>query len=160
MGDVAAVLLVDPAGSILLQLRDGNAPSHPHAWCVPGGHCEPGETPEQAALRELAEETGLRPEHGLRLFCRRQLNPQRTAHYYFGSTRARQCDVRLGEGAAMEFLRPDQISDGRPFAPGSASLLAEFLASPHYAWRVTAPYDPPHDPGRRQVRALHHQGGG
>ncbi len=28
-------------------------------WDVPGGHLEPGESPGQAALRELAEETGL-----------------------------------------------------------------------------------------------------
>ncbi|UGC97717.1 nudix hydrolase [Pantoea phage PdC23] len=27
-------------------------------WCIPGGHVEPGETPDQAARREVAEETG------------------------------------------------------------------------------------------------------
>lgn len=28
-------------------------------WCLPKGHLEPGETPEQAAVREIAEETGI-----------------------------------------------------------------------------------------------------
>lgn len=33
-------------------------------WCLPGGFLEIGETPESGALRELAEETGLRGEIG------------------------------------------------------------------------------------------------
>ena len=28
-------------------------------WCLPKGHLEDGETPEQAAIREIAEETGI-----------------------------------------------------------------------------------------------------
>lgn len=31
---------------------------HLHRWIQPGGHLEPGEGPEQAALRETQEETG------------------------------------------------------------------------------------------------------
>ena len=32
---------------------------HPTRWDLPKGHLEPGETKQQAALRELSEETGL-----------------------------------------------------------------------------------------------------
>jgi 8-oxo-dGTP diphosphatase len=52
---VGAVALVE--GSILL-VRRGRAPQAGR-WSVPGGHVEPGETPEAAVLRELLEETGL-----------------------------------------------------------------------------------------------------
>src|SRR5687768_2906104 len=31
-------------------------------WLPPGGHIDPGETPDQAVLREVAEETGLTVE--------------------------------------------------------------------------------------------------
>ncbi len=32
-------------------------------WMQPGGHCDPGETPAEAALRESEEETGLALAH-------------------------------------------------------------------------------------------------
>ena len=34
--------------------------NHPGQWALPGGLIDPGETPEQAALRELEEEVALR----------------------------------------------------------------------------------------------------
>lgn len=42
----------------LLVIRRGRAPSR-GLWSVPGGRVEHGETEQQAAVREVAEETGL-----------------------------------------------------------------------------------------------------
>ncbi|TIC86597.1 NUDIX domain-containing protein [Nocardioides sp. GY 10127] len=55
----ASVLLVDPRGWLLLQERDEHPRIDPDCWGLPGGHMEPGETPLEAAVRELEEETGL-----------------------------------------------------------------------------------------------------
>ena len=55
---VAAVALVDPDGRVLLAQRpEGKAMAG--LWEFPGGKVEPGETPEHALIRELAEELGI-----------------------------------------------------------------------------------------------------
>lgn len=50
--------MFDDAGRLLL-VRRGHAPSS-GLWCEPSGRCLPGEPPADAAVRECAEETGLR----------------------------------------------------------------------------------------------------
>jgi 8-oxo-dGTP pyrophosphatase MutT (NUDIX family) len=55
----ARVLLLDPADRVLL-VRFEDRQTDYTWWATPGGGIQPGETPEAAALREVAEETGLR----------------------------------------------------------------------------------------------------
>src|SRR4051794_32097902 len=43
----------------LLTRRAADMRAHPGQWALPGGRCDPGETLEAAALRELHEELGL-----------------------------------------------------------------------------------------------------
>jgi 8-oxo-dGTP pyrophosphatase MutT (NUDIX family) len=54
------------AGGIVFRKRKGTflylivtAKGNPDDWIIPKGHIEPGETPEQTAVREVSEETGV-----------------------------------------------------------------------------------------------------
>jgi 8-oxo-dGTP pyrophosphatase MutT (NUDIX family) len=59
-----AVALVEaerPAGeaAFVLTRRTADLRAHRNQWALPGGRCDEGETPAQAALREMHEEIGL-----------------------------------------------------------------------------------------------------
>jgi len=49
----------DDAAALILTRRSARLKDHAGQWAFPGGSIDPGEDPEQAALRELDEEVGL-----------------------------------------------------------------------------------------------------
>jgi 8-oxo-dGTP diphosphatase len=48
-------------GRLLLALRSLARKAYPNCWDIVGGHLEPGETIEQALIREAIEEVGVTP---------------------------------------------------------------------------------------------------
>ena len=69
---VALVVVAAEAGDhacLLLTLRPRTIKRHSGQYALPGGRLDPGETPQQAALRELEEELGLVLDGGRVLGC-------------------------------------------------------------------------------------------
>lgn len=59
MSGTVAMLLVDASRRVLLGRRSRFKASYADCWDAPGGHVEPGETLEQALVREMREELGI-----------------------------------------------------------------------------------------------------
>ena len=49
----------DAEGKILLTRRNASMRVFPHAWVMPGGHIDLGESLEEGVIREILEETGI-----------------------------------------------------------------------------------------------------
>lgn len=145
----AGVILVDREGRVLMQLRDADDkipfPAH---WGITGGAARRGETPEQAARREVQEETGL---------TLGRIEPFRA--YYFQeaaggakSSSKSRADYELylfhapcgtpaeelvcGEGQQLRFLSPEEIAES-PIAYNHAQVLEDFFATVAYARYIT-----------------------
>lgn len=67
----ARLIVRDPAGRVLMFRYD--VPGRDPFWVTPGGECEPDESFEAAARRELFEETGIIAEPGRQIA---QMMPQ------------------------------------------------------------------------------------
>ncbi len=61
---IAAPVGWSTRASLLLTRRAAGLGSHGGQWALPGGRIDAGETAEEAALREMAEEVGLRLDPG------------------------------------------------------------------------------------------------
>ncbi|GAA3651486.1 hypothetical protein GCM10022237_09140 [Nocardioides ginsengisoli] len=133
----ASVLLVDPRGWLLLQERDEHPVISPDCWSLVGGHVDEGEDPDDAAYRELAEETGLRlAPPALRLW--REYPVVHPAYgtddlirVYAAATTATDADIVLGEGRQIVFVEPATLPALR-IGDAARRILPEFLASDRY----------------------------
>ncbi len=79
----ARVILLDPRDRVLLiRVALDQAPEQEPFWHMPGGMIEPGETYEQTAQRECAEETGISDISVGRWVWRRRHVAQWRANWY------------------------------------------------------------------------------
>jgi dATP pyrophosphohydrolase len=107
----AYVLRPGASGLEVLVLRRAPGGRSPGSWETVHGHIEPGETPVQAALRELREETGLEPARLYNLsrveaFYRHRTNAIVLIPVFAGVMDARAAVRHSAEHDRAEWLTP------------------------------------------------------
>jgi mutator protein MutT len=115
-------------GTVLL-VRRGKAPLYGR-WVVPGGTVELGETLEEALVREMEEETGLRvePLEILTVFDRIEREGGRVAYHYVivdFLCRWRSGEARAASDAlAVAWVRPEDL-DGYDLPPKALEVVRD-----------------------------------
>ncbi len=105
MDRVVGMILVNREGNILLIHRenDPHIPA-PNKWDLVGGHVEPGESLEEALLREVEEEIGYRPPSYQKFGEFHDKEAER--YVYLGPIEKGLGQLHLGEGQDFGFFSP------------------------------------------------------
>ncbi len=120
---VTAVALIDPEGRVLLAKRPPGK-SLAGLWEFPGGKVDPGETPEQALIRELHEELGIDTWKSCLAPLTFASHSYEDFHLLMPLFACRRWDgIATGrEGQALAWVRPNQLRD-YPMPPADLPLI-------------------------------------
>lgn len=106
---VVAAVITDARGRILLNRRTGDS-DMAGLWEFPGGKREPGETSEQALIRELREELGIEAEVGEWVMDVPQIYPDKRLRLEVRRVQHWKGTARGREGQAITWVAPDKLS--------------------------------------------------
>ena len=127
---VVAAVITDARGRILLARRtDGRDLAG--LWEFPGGKCEPGESPEQALVRELQEELGITVQVGDALINVPQLYPDKRLRLDVRRVTSWQGTPRGVEGQALAWVTPEKLVRYR-MPPADQPVVAMLLQPDRY----------------------------
>jgi 8-oxo-dGTP diphosphatase len=120
--DVAAGILCDQRGRILIAERLGDGPFH-GLWEFPGGKIAPGETAERALSRELAEELGIEVTESSSFMNLRHEYDDRVVSIEFFLVSAWNSDPIGREGQELRWV-PSEFLDADELLPADMPVVA------------------------------------
>lgn len=97
-------------------------------WEFPGGKMEQGETPEQALIRELLEETGIRVQRAELLATSQHRFADRDMAFFFFLVEDWQGTPYGKEGQPVRWC-PQATLQADQFPPANASIIRQLVAA-------------------------------
>jgi len=121
---VVGCLVLRPDGRVFAQRRSPTRRLFPGCWDLVGGHLEVGETPQQALVRELHEETGWTLE---RLLGLRRVVDWESPGPDGSPVLKREFVVAVAVAGGWDSpqLEPEKVTEGRWFGRGELEVLNE-----------------------------------
>jgi mutator protein MutT len=119
-------------GRVLLGHRRSDRHHYPGTWDIFGGHCEQGESPEQALVRELMQELGVTPQRFERVGVFEEPLPQAygLAQHHVFLVRAWigvPENLDLAEHDAIGWFTSAELAGLKLASPGYVGLLGGLL---------------------------------
>jgi 8-oxo-dGTP diphosphatase len=125
-----SIIFVNDRQQVLLFLRD-DIPSipYPNMWDVPGGHVEPGETPEMCIVREMQEEMELKL-NDFSLFSIMEF-PDRIEYTFWKKSSLDIERITLHEGQRLKWFDREEV-EKTELALGFNEILRSFFTKVPY----------------------------
>lgn len=133
--EVSVVAIFSPEKKVLLVRRPDDEENNPGFWECPGGHREHGETVEEAAIREVKEETGLdvHVQPGREYFS---TNDDKVGVILRGTVLITDFDLKTDEHDKFAWVSKKNLHKAKPTHPDFEESITALMKRPMHARKV------------------------
>jgi 8-oxo-dGTP diphosphatase len=122
-----AVVLILRKDARTLVIRRGPKAILSGYWCPPSGRIEPGETQQQAVVREVAEELGLVAKPVAKVWECRADDGDFNLHWWVAEADAYELRPDAGEVEKIRWVTPDEFLQLTPTFEGDRKFFRDIL---------------------------------